>query len=89
MISSIYQQMWNEKRAALTTFFLLTIVVYSPSCSFMKQIFFYKGGHSIAHSIFKTCLDFFKRMKPAYILNIKYTVNFAWKISLIASDGLV
>ena len=48
------------------------------SVMFFYEInFFYKGGHSIAHSIFKTCLDFFKRMKPAYILNIKYTVNFA------------
>ena len=54
-----------------------------------ETIFFYEGGHSIAHSIFKTCLNFFKRMKPAYILDIKYTVNFARKISLIASDDWV
>ena len=37
----------------------------------------YEGGHSIAHSIFKTCVHFFKRMKPAYMLDIKHAVNFA------------
>ena len=37
----------------------------------------YERGHSIAHPFFKTCAHFFKRMKPAYILDIKHTVNFA------------
>ena len=34
----------------------------------------YKGGHSIAHSIFKTCVHSFKRMKPSYILDIRQLI---------------
>ena len=49
----------------------------------------YKREHSIAHSIFKTCGHFFKRMKPVYILDIEHTVNFEWKISPIASGDWV
>ena len=67
--------MQNEKHAALLFF---------PDDSCLLSVMFlhetnfpYKGGHSIAHSIFKTCVHSFKRMKPAYILNVRYTVNFA------------
>ena len=54
-----------------------TIIVCSPSMFLHETNFPYDGGHSIANSIFKTCAHFFKRMKPAYILHIKHTVNFA------------
>ena len=49
----------------------------------------YEGGHFIVHSIIKTCAHFSKRIKPAYILALKHTVNFAQKVSPIASDDWV
>ena len=73
----MYRQMSNEKRATPHYFFLLTIVVCSPSMFLCETNFPYEGGRSLAHSIFKTSAHFFKRMKLAYILDIKYTVNFA------------
>ena len=66
-------------------FFLLAIVACSPSIFLYETNLPYEGGHFIAYSNFKTCAHFFKRMKPAYILDIKHTVNSAWKISPIAS----
>ena len=49
-----------------------------PFVMFLYETHFsQEGGHSIAHPIFKTCVHFFKRMKPAYVLDIKHTVNFA------------
>ena len=57
--------------------FLLTIAVCSPPSIILYETkIFYEGGHSIAHSIFKTCAHFYKRMKPAYILDMKHAVNF-------------
>ena len=89
IISSMYPQIRTEKCAARTIFFSLTIVVWSPSMFLYETNVLYEGGHSIANSILTSCTHFFKRMKPAYILDIKHTVNFAWKISPIASDDWV
>ena len=71
----MYQEMRNEKHADLLLFFaddsLLSIMfLYETN-------FAYDRGHSIAHSIFKTCVHSFERMKPAYILDIRHTINFA------------
>ena len=77
------------KTCSFYYFFSLAIVVCSPSMFFYETNFPYEGGHSIAHSIFQTCAHFLKRMKPAYMLDIKHTVNFTWKISPIASDDWV
>ena len=56
----MYPQMLNEKDAAPTTSFSLTIVLSSSSMFFYETNFPYEGGHSIAHSIFKTCVHFLK-----------------------------
>ena len=40
----------------LLLFFLAT-VTYSPSVCLYETNFSYEGGHSIAHSIFKTCVQ--------------------------------
>ena len=76
--------MWNEKHAAPTTFFADDSYLLSVYVAVWNEV-----GHFIAHSTFKTCSYFFKRMKPAYILDLKHFVYFAWKISPIASDDWV
>ena len=43
---------------------------YSPSMLLHGINSPYEGRHYIAHSTFKTCAHLFKRMKPAYILEI-------------------
>ena len=69
--------------------FLLMIVTCSPSIFLYERHFPYERGHSILHSIIKTCANFSKRMKPAYILALKHTVNFAREVSPMASDDWV
>ena len=70
--------MQNENHAALIYYFFFADDSCLLSVMFLYETNFpYEGGHSIAHSIFKTCVHSFKRMKPAYILDVRHTIYFA------------
>ena len=71
----MYEQMQNEKHADLLLFFADDSCLLSVMFLYETN-FSYDRGHSIVHSIFKTCVHSFKRMKPAYISDISHTINF-------------
>ena len=59
IISFMYREMSNEKRAALLNFFAgnsSLLSIYQPLCLYETN-FPGEGGHSVTHSIFKLCVQ--------------------------------
>ena len=75
------------KSCSPSYFFSLVIVVYFPSVCLYETNFPDEGRHSIAHSIFKTCVQW-RKDHFGLFLNHKHVVKWAkMLIKLIAVDS--